>query len=69
MTVIGKQLDRSSPIGAENAYVPTLKFRVGAWITKMEKSFKGCNIENALFGLINCAERTVILKRYLKRTP
>ena len=48
---------------AENAYVPYSKFRVGAaLITKNGEIFQGCNIENASFGLTNCAERTAIFK-------
>ena len=52
---------------AENAYVPYSQFRVGAaLLTKNGRIFQGCNIENASFGLTNCAERTAILRRYLK---
>ena len=50
-------------LAAENAYVPYSKFRVGAaLITKNGEIFQGCNIENASFGLTNCAERTAIFK-------
>lgn len=48
---------------AENAYVPYSQFRVGAaLLTKNGRIFQGCNIENASFGLTNCAERTAIFK-------
>ena len=31
-------------------------------LQRMEQIFQGCNIENASFGLTNCAERTAIFK-------
>ncbi len=47
----------------ENAYVPYSKFPVGAaLLTKDGEIILGCNIENASFGLTNCAERTAIFK-------
>ena len=64
MTVIEKeQVINAAQEAAENAYVPYSKFRVGAaLITKNGEIFRGCNIENASFGLTNCAERTAIFK-------
>lgn len=47
----------------ENAYVPYSHFKVGAClITKDDQIFTGVNIENASYGLTNCAERTAIFK-------
>ena len=46
----------------ENAYVPYSKFQVGAAVLTEKGIFTGCNIENASFGLTNCAERTAIFK-------
>lgn len=47
----------------ERAYVPYSKFPVGAsLLTAEDELFNGCNIENASFGLSNCAERTAIFK-------
>ncbi len=46
-----------------NAYAPYSSFPVGvALLTTEGKIFTGCNIENAAFGLTNCAERTAIFK-------
>jgi len=45
----------------EQAYVPYSNYRVGAAVLSKDGTiFVGCNIENASFGLTNCAERTAI---------
>ncbi|MBC1934922.1 cytidine deaminase [Listeria grandensis] len=47
----------------EKAYVPYSKFKVGAaLVTTEDEVVLGCNIENASYGLTNCAERTAIFK-------
>ncbi|KSU81045.1 cytidine deaminase [Fictibacillus enclensis] len=47
----------------QKAYVPYSKFQVGAaLLTGDDSLFLGCNIENASFGMTNCAERTAIFK-------
>ncbi|WP_399553651.1 cytidine deaminase [uncultured Vagococcus sp.] len=47
----------------QRAYVPYSKFPVGAClVTKDDQIFTGVNIENASFGLTNCAERTAFFK-------
>lgn len=58
-----KELIQVALEAKERAYVPYSKFKVGAALkTSSGKIFTGCNIENASFGLTNCAERTAIFK-------
>jgi cytidine deaminase len=47
----------------ENSYAPYSKFKVGAAVLNSDgEVYIGCNIENASYGLSNCAERTAIFK-------
>ncbi|MET0959274.1 MAG: cytidine deaminase [Psychrobacillus psychrotolerans] len=58
-----EMLLKASITARETAYVPYSKFQVGAaLLTRDGEVFLGCNIENASFGLTNCAERTAIFK-------
>ena len=45
----------------EQAYAPYSHFQVGAaLLTHDGRQFSGCNVENAAYGLCNCAERTAL---------
>ncbi len=56
-----RRLKKAARLAAKSSYSPYSKFRVGAAIlTGSGKIFTGCNVENASYGLCNCAERTAI---------
>lgn len=61
-TVIETLIDNATAM-LDRAYVPYSNFPVGAaLVAKDGEVFAGCNIENASYGLANCAERTAIFK-------
>jgi cytidine deaminase len=56
-----KKLEAAAKKAAKKSYSPYSKFPVGAAIlTGSGKVYVGTNIENASYGLCNCAERTAI---------
>ena len=59
---IQKLIDRAI-VAREKTYSPYSHFGVGvALLCEDGAIYEGCNIENASYGLTNCAERTAIFK-------
>ncbi|HXY52419.1 MAG TPA: cytidine deaminase [Terriglobales bacterium] len=67
---VRERLLQAASQAMKNAYAPYSNFRVGAAIlTSSGELFPGCNVENASYGVTNCAERTAIFSAVAKIGP
>jgi cytidine deaminase len=65
-----KRLIQAARGAAKKAYAPYSQFQVGAaLLTRRGEIFSGCNVENASYGLTNCAERTAIFAAIANSGP
>src|SRR5258707_7146919 len=69
-TGVTAKLLRSAKKVMKNAQAPYSSFRVGAAVLLSNgKIFSGCNVENASYGMTNCAERTAIFSAVAQLGP
>jgi cytidine deaminase len=67
---IRSRLTDAAKRAMKNAHAPYSKFKVGAaLLTASGKVFVGCNVENASYGMTNCAERTAIFTAVAQLGP
>jgi len=65
-----KRLEKAATKVMRNAHAPYSNFHVGAAILLTDgKIFSGCNVENASYGMTNCAERTAIFSAVAQLGP
>jgi cytidine deaminase len=64
------KLERGANRAMKNAHAPYSNFHVGAAILLTNgRIFSGCNVENASYGMTNCAERTAIFSAVAQLGP
>lgn len=64
------KLERAAKKVMKNAHAPYSNFHVGSAILLTNgKIFTGCNVENASYGMTNCAERTAIFSAVAQLGP
>jgi cytidine deaminase len=67
---VRKKLVAAATKVMKNAHAPYSNFRVGSAILLSNgKIFSGCNVENASYGMTNCAERTAIFSAVAQLGP
>ncbi|HET9994670.1 MAG TPA: cytidine deaminase [Candidatus Acidoferrum sp.] len=67
---VRRKLDQAATKVMKNAHAPYSDFRVGAAILLSNgKIYSGCNVENASYGMTNCAERTAIFTAVAELGP
>jgi cytidine deaminase len=65
-----QRLLRAALKAMKHAYAPYSQFKVGAaLLTSKGEVFSGCNVENASYGMTNCAERTAIFSAIAQSGP
>lgn len=61
--IVLQEVCQAAKEASKQAYAPYSKYHVGAGLLTTDgRIFKGCNVENASYGLCLCAERTAIVK-------